>query len=136
MKEGRTRDMSRSDVLKRAASARQFLEAARDIHALHPGSTDVVANNAVHAGIAAADAICGHVLRRSSAGEGHHQAVALLAGAVSKTDPAVSDLRRLVELKTGAAYSPEITSGTNAEKAVTWAARLVAAMEDVLARPA
>ncbi len=54
--------MSRSDVQLRARHAEDFLETATDALALHPDRTNVVISNAVLAGIAAADAICGHVL--------------------------------------------------------------------------
>ncbi|MEQ1737473.1 MAG: hypothetical protein ABL886_13845, partial [Rhodoglobus sp.] len=58
--------MSASDVAARAAQARSFLQAARlteefsDLGAT--AAANVAASNAVLAGIAAADAICGKAL--------------------------------------------------------------------------
>ena len=127
--------MSVADVRSRAESARRFLESARETQTLHADWTDVMASNAVLAGIAASDAICGRVLRVASTGEDHAQAVALLRTATTEGPAYAKELRRLVEIKTAAQYSPAITSAEVATRSLAWAERLVQAMEQLLARP-
>lgn len=134
MRRGRTRPMSLADARSRAESARRFLEVARETQTLHEDWTDVMASNAVLAGIAASDAICGCVLRLASSGEDHAQAVELLRTATPEGPAYAKELRRLVEIKTAAQYSPATTSAEVATRSLVWAGRLVEAMEDVLAR--
>ncbi|UKF33566.1 DNA-binding protein [Clavibacter tessellarius] len=93
-----------------------------------------MASNAVLAGIAASDAICGCVLRVASSGEDHAQAVELLRTATPQGPAYAKELRRLLEIKTAAQYSPALTSADVATRSLVWAGRLVEAMEDVLAR--
>jgi hypothetical protein len=131
----RTRPMSVADVRVRAESARRFLETARETQTLHADWTDVMASNAVLAGIAASDAICGRVLKVASSGEDHGQAVALLRTATPEGPAYAKELRRLVEIKTAAQYSPATTSSEVATRSLVWAERLVQAMEAVLTRP-
>lgn len=127
--------MSVADVRSRAESARRFLESARETQTLHADWTDVMASNAVLAGIAASDAIYGRVLRVASTGEDHAQAVALLRTATIEGPAYAKELRRLVEIKTAAQYSPATTSAEVATRSLAWAERLVQAMEQLLARP-
>lgn len=132
MSSQRTRTMDSSEIALRAQHARDYLEAATDTRALHPDRTNVIASNAVLAGIAASDAICGRVLGRRAVGENHKEAATLLGTATTRGPELAKDLRRLLDLKTTSQYSALTLGGTNAEKAVGWAERLVDAMERIL----
>lgn len=131
----RTRPMTASEVSLRAQHARDYLEAATDTQTLHPDRTNVIASNAVLAGIAAADAICGRVLRSRSVGEDHKQAVALLSTATIKGTEYARDLNRLLDIKTNSQYSALTIAQSSSDKALAWARRLVDAMELVLRAP-
>ncbi|MGQ0625391.1 MAG: hypothetical protein ACT4PP_12185 [Sporichthyaceae bacterium] len=85
----------------------------------HP---DVIATNAIHAGIAAADAICCMALRMRSADANHAAAVRLLEG----VDPVLSSaLSRCLTRKTRAAYESRDTSTSDATACVRQATTLV-----------
>lgn len=87
------------------AKAEQFTAAAESIRDLSDDATDVAdayVTLCVHAGIAAADAICAAKLGVHARGENHRDAVALLAAA----DKAASHhLSVLLAMKTRAGYS-------------------------------
>jgi hypothetical protein len=123
--------MDLAAVSARAAHARAFLDAAR----LHLGDSaagnSVAGTDAVHAGIAAADAICGKTLGYRSSGENHQDAVDLLARAIPDRNPS-KNLARLLNLKSLAGYSSVMLSDSKTADLVTYAERLVAAMEKVL----
>lgn len=95
------------DARARLRDAEAFLEAAET--AKNP---DVVATNAIHAAIAAADAICCHALRERSADGNHAAAVVLLR----RVDPTLAGaLGRSLSTKTQAAYeSRDVSAGTAA----------------------
>lgn len=131
----RTRPMTRTDVARRALHARQFLETATDAAALHHGNTNVVTSNAVLAGIAAADAICGHALQECARGEAHDEAVKLLESASPHGGDYARDLRRLLAIKTSSHYSALIVSERTTADALRWAARLIDGMTAVLRGP-
>lgn len=131
----RQRSMSHEDVAVRAEHARSFLETATDARTLHGDRANVAIANAVLAGIAAADAICGRALRVSARGEAHGEAVLLLESVASVGRPSANDLRRLIAVKTNSSYSAMVLSPAAADDAIRWASRLVEAMETVLAGP-
>ncbi len=85
---------------QRLVDARQFLEAAKLLDA-----PDVVATNAIHAAIAAADVITCRALGERSNDGNHMSAVELLRKVDSRLATA---LKRALDRKTQAAY--EITS--------------------------
>jgi hypothetical protein len=62
---------------------------------------------AIHAGINAADAVCGARLGERAAGEDHEQVLALLRQAGSDGTKIEKELRRLLPLKTKAEYEPD-----------------------------
>ena len=106
---------------QRLIDARQFLEAAELLDA-----PDVVATNAIHAAIAAADAITCHALGERSSGGSHVVAVDLLR----QVDPRVATtLDRALDRKTQAGYESADISSSDARRCVKWAAQLVAAAE-------
>ena len=127
--------MSRSDVRLRARHAEDFLETATDALTLHPDRRNVAISNAVLAGIAAADAICGRVLGEAAKGDAHDEATRLLATTGPAAQAQVNDLRRLLALKTNSQYSPLILTDSAAADAIRSAGRLIEAMHAVLAGP-
>ncbi len=101
--------MSKTEIAERAGTARQHQIVA--VLTLPPadrqGSSaeaQVAASNAVLAGIAASDALCGYAMGRRAAGQDHRDAVKLLAQ-VRPDGPALSrKLSRLVTDKTQLQY--------------------------------
>lgn len=118
---GARRSCTPDQARARLVDARQFLEAAELLDA-----ADVVATNAIHAAIAAADVItCVALGERSS--DGNHGAAVTLLGQV---DPELSTtLKRALDRKTQAAYESVDISRTHAASCVRWARRLVEAAE-------
>jgi hypothetical protein len=101
----------------RMAKAEQFAGAALSVQELADDSADVAdayVTLCVHAGIAAADAICAARLGEHARGENHDDAVALLA-TVDKG--AATHLRALLGMKTLAGYSHTPISGDRARRA-------------------
>ena len=106
---------------QRLVDARQFLEAAKLLDA-----PDVVATNAIHSAIAAADAITCHALGERSNDGNHVSAVDLLR----KVDATLATaLKRAFDRKTQAGYESTDISATDAASCVRWAEQLLAAAE-------
>ena len=106
---------------QRLVDARQFLEAAKLLDA-----PDVVATNAIHAAIAAADAITCHALGERSNDGNHVSAVDLLR----KVDASLATaLKRALDRKTQAGYESTDISATDAASCVRWAEQLFASAE-------
>lgn len=132
--------MSRSDVLARAHHARGFLSAAELVDEFSDDVGDeavanVVASLAVLAGIAAADAICGIILRLRSSSNDHAEAVRMLTTAGTKGPKYARDLRRLIASKSDVQYSPRIVTARVARELTKNARRLVDGMESELRGP-
>jgi hypothetical protein len=127
--------MTRADVQLRARHATDFLETATDALTLHPERTNVAISNAVLAGIAAADAICGRTLGQAAKGDAHDEAARLLGTTGPEAAQQVNDLRRLLALKTNSQYSPLVLTDSTAADAIRWASRLIESMRTVLAGP-
>jgi hypothetical protein len=109
---------------QRLVDARQFLEAAKLLDA-----PDVVATCAIHAAIAAADAITCHALGERSNDGNHVSAVDLLRQVDSKLATA---LKRALDRKTQAGYESVDISAADAASCVRWADQLLAAAEQRL----
>jgi hypothetical protein len=105
----------------RLVDARQFLEAAELLDA-----PDVVATNAIHAAIAAADAITCHALGERSS-DGSHLAAVDLLRQVDKS--LATTLKRALDRKTQAAYESGDITRAQAASCVRWARQLLAAAE-------
>ena len=108
-------------TLQRLVDARQFLEAAKLLDA-----PDVVATCAIHAAIAASDAITCHALGERSNDGNHVSAVDLLRRVDAKLATA---LKRAFDRKTQAGYESVDISAADAESCVKWAEQLLAAAE-------
>lgn len=108
----------------RLAKARQFLQVADDARELAEDRSvaDAAVTLYIHAGIAAADAICAAALQRHAKGENHQQAVSLLA---SVDREASTRLRLLLGLKTRAGYGHDPVSQQNLVQAARAAQALV-----------
>lgn len=104
---------------QRLVDARQFLEAAELLDA-----PDVVATCAIHAAIAAADAITCHALGERSRDGNHVSAVDLLRRVDAKLS---TTLKRTLDRKTQAGYESVDISAADAERCVKWAEQLLAA---------
>ena len=121
---GARRPCSRSHATQRLADARQFLEAAELLEA-----PDVVATNAIHAAIAAADVItCMALGERSS--DGNHAAAVDLLRLVDQR--LATTLKRALDRKTQAAYESTDVSASDLANCVRWAKALLAAAESRL----
>lgn len=106
---------------QRLVDARQFLEAAELLDA-----PDVVATCAIHAAIAAADAITCHALGERSSDGNHVSAVDLLRQVDTSLATA---LKRALDRKTQAGYESVDVSAAEATSCVRWARQLLAAAE-------
>ena len=126
---GRTRDCDITDARARLVDARQFLDAAELLVA--PGNGDVVATNAIHAAIAAADVICCVQLGQRSNDANHEAAIALL----ERADPHLAkQLRRALVRKQQAGYESRDVADSDATACVDAARRLVIAAAKALER--
>ncbi|MDO5512210.1 hypothetical protein [Corynebacterium sp.] len=109
----------------RLTKARQFLAVADDARDLHDSDetvADACVTLYVHAGIAAADAVCARHLGRHAKGQSHEEAVQLLA-MVDRT--AAQDLSVLLGMKTRAGYGHDSVTATQVLRASRLASRLV-----------
>lgn len=105
----------------RLVDARQFLEAAELLDA-----PDVVATNAIHAAIAAADAIACHALGERSSDGNHAAAVDVLR----RVDRGLATtLKRALDRKTQAGYESTDVSAADARSCIRWAQQLLSAAE-------
>jgi hypothetical protein len=106
------------------SKAREFLRAAADSYEL--GNLIAATGNAVHAGIAAADAIAAR--RAGSVWKGEHTQAAghLERSAGAEGREAGRHLRRLLPLKNRAEYDPDPVPADEARSAVQAADRIVA----------
>lgn len=116
---GRRLPCTIADARARLHDAEAFLQTAQTA-----SNSDVVATNAIHAAIAAADAICCVALRERSAGGSHTAAVELLR----RVDAALAAaLQRSLDRKTQAAYESRDVSARDAAACVRQATALVEA---------
>lgn len=109
----------------RRAKAAQFLDAAQVVANMADDETDVLdawVTLLVHAGIAAADAICCARLGRHAQGTDHRDAIDLLAGVDRGL---ANDLGVLLGMKTQAGYGARAMSAEKHRRAVRTATRLV-----------
>ncbi len=127
----RTRSVSRAQVRGYAGKAQEYLDAAEAslTEHRHIAATSL----AVHAGISAADAICGARMGRRSADQDHARSIALLGEAGTDGTAAARQLARLLPLKTRAEYEPDDVPKATATKAVRAATQIVAIAQRVAA---
>lgn len=117
----RTKPVTASQVRSYAGKAQEFADAAAS--ELRASRFIAATSLAVHAGINAADAVCGARLGQRAAGEDHGQVLTLLGQAGPDGAEVDRDLRRLLPLKTTTEYEPDDVSQSTATKAVERAIR-------------
>jgi hypothetical protein len=120
-----------ADAVAYVVKAAEFLRAAQD--SLQLGNRTAATGNAVHAGIAASDAIAAALVGSVSQGD-HADAPGHLDSIGGDARVAARQLRQLLPLKSLAEYDPRPMSVTEARRAVTAAERLVALAERVVSR--
>jgi hypothetical protein len=124
----KTRPASASDAAACLAKSKEFLRPAQD--SLELGNRTAATGNAVHAGIAASDAISAALSGAVSQGE-HADAPAHLDSIGGEATAAARQLRQLLPLKSQAEYDPRPIPAKPARRAVTAAERLAAIAERV-----
>lgn len=127
----RTRAVSGAQVRAYAGKAEEYADAAAS--EIDAGRYIAATSLSVHAGINAADAVCGARLGHRAAGEDHDQVLALLRQAGPDSTKVEKELRRLLPLKTKAEYEPDDVAPGVATKAVERAQRCVAVARAVAA---
>ena len=123
-KPGRTKRVSAAQVRQYLAKAEEWLAAAEDSHKAKRFMA--ATGNAVHAGINAADAVCGSRMGIRSAAQDHDEVLALVREAGRDGTELAKHLARLLPLKTRAEYDPDDVSASAASTAVRHAAQAVA----------
>ncbi len=125
-----TRPASTAQANAYLSRAKEYLRASSD--SLELGNLIAATGNAVHAGIAASDAITAR--RAGSVWKGEHSQAAryLETAASSAGQEAARHLRRLLQLKTRAEYDPDPVAPAEARAAVQAAERIVAIAERVV----
>lgn len=127
----RTRPVSGAQVRAYAGKAEEYADAAAS--EIEAGRYIAATSLAIHAGINAADAVCGARLGQRAAGEDHDQALMLLRQAGPDGTKVEKELRRLLPLKTKAEYEPDDVAPGVATKALERAQRCVAVARTVAA---
>lgn len=126
----RTRTVTVNEVRQYLAKAEEFLVVAEEC--LEAGRHIAATGNAVHAGINAADAVCGARTRQRSTAQGHEQSLSLLRQAGDDGKELAKHLSRLLPLKTKAEYDPADVPKGVASRAVGAARKAVAVARAVV----
>ncbi len=119
--------------------ARKFREVAREFD--RPGYTNQAVSNAVHAVIAANDAVCLRMINEWPGGENHSEAVRVLTRACKGTpwehDAAQrgQQLTQVLQRKNASQYHGAVLSAAVAERVMKQAERFLEWVEKVLASP-
>ena len=126
----KTRTVTKAPASACLSKASEFLQAAQDSLSLR--NYVAATGNAVHAGIAASDAISAATVGSVWAGE-HTLTASHLESAGAKGRQAAIQLRRLLPLKHRAEYDPKPISAADVQAAVKAAERLVRIAQTCLA---
>lgn len=121
-----TSPLSATEARARLKEAQAYLELAElGVASDSVAERRVSGSNAILAGIAAADAICGLALGERSSGEDHVQAAALLERAVRPRTKTVTSFRRLLTDKTPIQYGVQPVSVADSAALLKWAKEIV-----------
>lgn len=112
----RTKSVSLIQARAYSSKSQEFSDAAES--ELLAGRFIAACSLAIHAGINAADAVCGARLGQRAAGEDHDQVLVLLGQSGLDGAEVERELRRLLPLKTKAEYEPDEIAESVATKAV------------------
>ncbi len=124
-RKARTVDLDKAGARARLKEAHLYLDAAELLDSGAPAENKVAGSNAILAGIAAADAICGLVLGLRSSGDDHAHAISLLRQATHPSTKAGNSLARLLTQKTPVQYGSDAISASDAANLVKWARDIV-----------
>ncbi|HBX77880.1 MAG TPA: DNA-binding protein [Acidimicrobiaceae bacterium] len=127
----RTKPVSGAQVRAYAGKAQEYADAAAN--ELEAGRFIAATSLAIHAGINAADAVCGARIGKRSTGEDHDQVLNMLGDAGPDGAKVQRELRRLLPLKTSTEYEPDEVAAGVARKAVERSLRCVAVAQVVAA---
>ena len=127
----RTKPVSGAQVRAYAGKAQEYADAAAN--ELEAGRFIAATSLAIHAGINAADAVCGARIVKRSTGEDHDQVLNMLGDAGPDGAKVQRELRRLLPLKTSTEYEPDEVAAGVARKAVERSLRCVAVAQAVAA---
>lgn len=119
----------------RLAKAEQFFDAAETIRQFADHESDVgdaYVTLCVHAGIAAADAICCHELQQHAQGQNHNDAVQLIRQVKPDGKQLGAALARLLKYKTRAGYSAIPVNADMRKQSREAATKLLTAANDRL----
>jgi hypothetical protein len=122
-KDERTRPVSAVHVREYLAKAEEYAVAATSELEAERGIA--ATSLAIHAGISAADAVCGARLGRRAAGQHHDEVLNLLRQAGEDGDELEKHLRRLLPMKTKVEYESDDIPQSTASKAVERAQKCV-----------
>lgn len=125
----RTKPVSGAQVRAYAGKAEEYADAAAS--EIGAGRYIAATSLAIHAGINAADAVCGARLGERAAGEDHDQVLTLLRQAGPDGTKVEKELRRLLPLKSKTEYEPDDVAAGVAIKAVERAQRCVVVARSV-----
>ena len=127
----RTRPTTLAQAHAYLSKSQEYLAAAeRELgEGLHTAATSL----AIHAGINAADAVCGFRLGKRSTGQSHDEVLGLLDTAGADGKELAKELGRVLPLKTKAEYDHIDVSKTDASRAVGRSRRCVAIAQRVAA---
>lgn len=132
----RTRNVDRfraGDYLKRAEECKNAME-----RSFETGEWTAAVINAIHAAIAAADALCVFKLGLRHAGEKHEDAIALFSGIDNASEDILRNskhLQELLQIKTEAEYSEKLMDKNDAELSKKHAERLLDFVRSSIGRP-
>lgn len=121
MPKSSTVSLDKAGARARLKEARVYLAMAELAGSGNSAENKVAGSNAILAGIAAADAICGLVLGERSAGDDHTQAINLLKKAIHPSTKAATSLKRLLTQKTPVQYGADAISAGEAADLIKWA---------------
>lgn len=123
-KGAKSRPVTMLQVHEYLAKSEEFLLAATS--ELESERSIAATSLAIHAGINAADAVCGARLGKRAAGQDHRGTVRLLRSEAGEDGTLLArDLQRLLPLKTKTEYEPDDIPLSKAASAVEWAKRCV-----------
>ncbi|WP_147303929.1 hypothetical protein [Subtercola boreus] len=117
--------LDKAGARSRLKEARLYLAAAELLDLGSAAENKVAGSNAILAGIAAADAICGLVLGQRSSGDDHTQAISLLEQATHPSTKTTTSLKRLLTQKTPVQYGADAISASDAVDLLRWARDIV-----------
>ncbi len=125
-KPSRTSECSPAEARARLRTAKAYLDVARSLPREQDNEyLNVAVGNAILAGIAASDSICGVRLGRLHRGDDHYGAVDLLRTATPDGKKLATSLSRLLNLKDAAHHGVPVVAASKATEAIRWAAFLV-----------